>query len=103
MKIKFEIQLDNYYLWRCITNRNFKKLKSALFRIDKPDRHWNGYFIFIYPIAIYIIPKDKLSKQNYNWIMSIINDPNRLPNMKLKKALEEHKEFKKAIGYFKNI
>ena len=66
MKIKFEIQLDNYYLWRCFVKGNFKKLKSTLFRIDKPDQHWNGYFIFIYPVAIYIQPKDKLSKQNYN-------------------------------------
>ena len=57
MKIKFEIQLDNNYLWRFITNRNFKKLKSSLFRIDKPDQYWNGYFIFIYPVAIYITIK----------------------------------------------
>lgn len=57
MKIQFQIQLDNNYLWRCFTNRNFKKLKSALFRIDKPDQYWNGYFIFIYPVAIYITIK----------------------------------------------
>ena len=55
MKIQF--QLDNNYLWRCITNRNFKKLKSALFQIDKPDQYWSGYFIFIYPVAIYITIK----------------------------------------------
>ena len=54
MKIEFEIQNDFYFIKRCIVHRNFKKLKQSLFRFDKPDKDWNGYFIFLYPIAIYI-------------------------------------------------
>ena len=54
MKIEFEIQNNFYFIKRCIVHRNFKKLKQSLFRFDKPDKDWNGYFIFLYPIAIYI-------------------------------------------------
>lgn len=95
MKIKFKIQPDNDYLWECFVKRDFNFLKSALFKFNKTSKYWNGYFIFIYPVAIYIQPKDKLPKQNYNWILSTINNTNRWTNTKLKEALEKYKEFKK--------
>lgn len=59
MKIKSTIYYDNSFIWYCVRNRKFKELKTSLFRFNKPDNRFNGYFIYIYPVCIYIF-KEKI-------------------------------------------
>lgn len=63
MKIKnFEIEFKPEsisYILSCIKNMKFKKLKSAVCRFDSPDEGWDGYFIYVYPLAVYLHNKEK--------------------------------------------
>ncbi len=63
MKIKkFEIEFkpESFsYLFSCIKNMKFKKLKSAIYHFEKPDEGWDGYFIYVYPLAVYLHNKEK--------------------------------------------
>ena len=38
--------------------------------------------------------KEEWTEEDYKWILSIVNDPNKKDNLKLQQTLEDHKNFK---------